>query len=153
MPHHIGRRAHEIEEHARHAVDAGLDHDAGQEGRDVAGRHGMRRRQPDVERHDAGLDAEAEKEEEKGGGGSGDGEALPGSGERGEFQAAGGGGEEQEADQQHAGAGSGHQEIEESAFARFGGLRVEDDQEIGGDGQEFPGNDEEEDVGGRKDEG
>ena len=61
----VRRRAEEIEEHARHAVDAGLDEHAGHERGDVARRDRVRRRQPDVQRHDARLDAEADEEKQK----------------------------------------------------------------------------------------
>ena len=61
----VRRRAQEIEQHPRQPVDAGLDDHAGQQRRDVAGRDRVRLRQPDVQRHDARLDAEAEQEQQK----------------------------------------------------------------------------------------
>ena len=61
----VRRRAHEVEEHTRQAVNAGLDHHAGQQRGGVAGRDRMGHRQPDVQRHDARLDAKAEQEQQK----------------------------------------------------------------------------------------
>ena len=61
----VRRCAQEIEEHPRHSVDARLDQHAGHERGNIARRDRMRRRQPNVQRHDASLDAEAEKKQEK----------------------------------------------------------------------------------------
>ena len=55
----------EIEPHARHAVDACLDEHARHEGGDIAGRDRVGRWQPDVQRHDAGFDAEADEEKQE----------------------------------------------------------------------------------------
>ena len=59
------RRPEEVEEYARHPVDAALDHDARHQRRDVAGRHRVRVRQPDMQRHDAGLHAEPREEQQE----------------------------------------------------------------------------------------
>ena len=47
------------------AVDARLDDDPRHQGGDVAGRRGVRAREPDVERHEAGLEAEAREREDR----------------------------------------------------------------------------------------
>ena len=54
-----------VEEHASHSVNARLDQHAGHERRNVAGGHRMSSGQPNVQRHDSGLDPESRKEKEK----------------------------------------------------------------------------------------
>ena len=56
-----GRRAEQIEDDADEAVDRDLGHHAAHQRRDVARRGRMGERQPDVQRHEAGLRAGAEQ--------------------------------------------------------------------------------------------
>ena len=50
-----GRRSQQIEDDANEAVDRDLGHDAAHQRRNVAWRRGMSERQPDMQRHKAGL--------------------------------------------------------------------------------------------------
>ena len=61
------RRAKKLKTDACQPEDARLDEDPGHQRRDVAGRDRMGRRQPDMERDDAGLDPKTEQEKNKGG--------------------------------------------------------------------------------------
>jgi hypothetical protein len=56
-----GRRLGEQQTGPRDPVDAGLDQHAGHHRGDVARRRGVRGRQPEVQRHDAGLEAEPDQ--------------------------------------------------------------------------------------------
>ena len=57
-----GRRVEEAGD-AQEPVDPGLDEHAGHDGRDVRRRRRVRARQPEVERHEPGLEAEADERE------------------------------------------------------------------------------------------
>ena len=60
-----GRRAEQIEHDADEAVDRDLGHHAAHQRRDMAGRGRMRERQPDMQRHQAGLRAGADQREDQ----------------------------------------------------------------------------------------
>ena len=60
-----GAAAEQPQAEEENAVDPQLDHDAGHERRDVAGRRRMRAGQPHVERHQACLGAEADQREDE----------------------------------------------------------------------------------------
>jgi len=62
-----GRRGHQRQE-ARQAVDAHLEDHAGEHGRHVAGAAGVRAGQPEMQRHDAGLEPEAHQRQKEQGG-------------------------------------------------------------------------------------
>ena len=57
------RGAKEVEQHPGQTVDAGLDDRAGHQRGNVTGRDRVCHWQPDVQRHDARLDAETEQEQ------------------------------------------------------------------------------------------
>ena len=61
MLHHQAGVAEQIEDDAHEAVDRDLGHDAAHQRRDVARRGRMGERQPDMQRHEAGLRAGAEQ--------------------------------------------------------------------------------------------
>ena len=56
-----GRHAEQVEHDADEAVDGDLGHHAAHQRGDVAGRGGMRQRQPDMQRHEAGLRSGADQ--------------------------------------------------------------------------------------------
>ncbi len=136
----------EVEEHARHAVDAGLDHNSRHQRRDIAGRHRVGVRQPDVERHDAGLHAEAGEEQQEH-------RALRARRKLGREQmeaakirAAGEGGQQQECRENHGAAGVRHDQVHHRRAPGFGLLVFERHQAKGGERHHFPGGQEEERV-------
>ena len=65
MLHHQAGRAGEFEDDAHEAVDGDFGHHAAHQRGDVARRRRMRERQPDVQRHDAGLRAGADQSEDQ----------------------------------------------------------------------------------------
>ena len=60
-----GRRAEQVEDDADEAVDRDLGHHAAHQRRDVARRGRMGERQPDMQRHEAGLRAGAEQHQRR----------------------------------------------------------------------------------------
>ena len=65
-----GGRADEVERDAHEAVDSDFGHHPAHQRRDVAGRRGMRERQPDVQRHEAGFGTGADQRKDQNGGGN-----------------------------------------------------------------------------------
>ena len=65
MLHHQSGGAEQIEDDADEAVDRDLGHHAAHQRRDVARRGRMGERQPDMQRHQAGLRAGAEQHEDQ----------------------------------------------------------------------------------------
>ena len=61
-----GRRRRQIEHDADEAVDRDLGHHAAHQRRDMARRRRMRERQPDMQRHEAGLGAGADQRQDQG---------------------------------------------------------------------------------------
>jgi hypothetical protein len=68
MLHHPSWRSDEVEHDANEAVDRDLGHDPAHQRRNVAGGGRMRERQPDVQRHQAGLGAGADERKDQNGG-------------------------------------------------------------------------------------
>ena len=140
------RRAEEVKADARQPVDAGLDQHAGHQRRDVAGRHRMRRRQPDVQRDDAGLDAKTEQEKNEGG------VALAGGHRRADVVQAAEAviarrlKEQEEAENDAPGVNVRHDEKEHARLARLRLFMLKTDQAEGGQRHQFPGDEEKPDV-------
>ena len=65
MLHHHAGAPEQIEHDAHEAVDRDLGHHAAHQRRDVARRCRMRERQPDMQRHEAGLGAGADERKNK----------------------------------------------------------------------------------------
>ena len=154
--HHAGPHRNgsiEIEEHTRHPVDSGLDEDPRHQRGDVAGRHRMRRGQPDVHRNDARLDAETEEQQKERDRAQRWGKLLADPVQRGKIQAARGRGEHQESDQQHSRAAARHQEVQQSGFPGLRGFMIEDHQEIRGHRRQLPDDQKEQNVRRREDQG
>ena len=110
----------------------------------------MRRRQPDVQRHDARLDAEAEQEQQKRGVAPARGHLFAQRVETVEAVAARGLEQQQEAEDEAARADVRHDEVEHAGVARFVLLVLEADQAIGRQRHDFPGDQKEERVGRRE---
>ena len=151
QPQHHGshperRRSVEIEEDARHAVDAGLDDDARHQRRNIAGRNRVRLGKPDVQRNHARLHAEAKKEKQKNRALLERRHARSQQVEAGEIQAAAGGSENQKRDQQQAGAGVRHDQEKHSGVARLFLFVLEADQAERRERHDFPRHQEEERI-------
>ncbi len=132
-------------------VDPGLDENARHEGRDVRGGGGMRRREPDVEREDARLQAEAEEGEDE--------ERRPrvaprDSGrERDELRRAGERAEEGEEAEEDERRDVRREEVEAPRVARLARLPVGRDEEEGRERHHLPRGEEEDEVPRDEDEG
>ena len=117
----------------------------------MRGRRGVRRREPDVERHHAGLQSEAdEREEEEGGTGVGRRDAPR---ERDEVGRPRERAEEREEAEEDERRDVRREEVEPPRVARLAGAAVGRDEEEGGEGHHLPGREEEEDVPRDEDEG
>ena len=134
------------------AVQTGVDHGAGEQGRDVAGRGRVGLGQPDVHGRDAGLGAEAQQgQHEQDRGQRRHGAFLEGQGSKGRIarvlpeQA-------EEGQQQHGTQVGGHQ-IDPRSVAHVAVAVVEVDEEEGRQGHDFPGQQEEHGVTGHHDHG
>ena len=93
-----------IQENAGHAIDSGLDHDAGKQRRDIARCDRVGRRQPDMEGNDTRLNAESQEEQNKRGGLLAAGQMGCGGAEAGEFGAAAGVDQQSKTQQQAPGS-------------------------------------------------
>ncbi len=148
QPHHAGGGG-EQQQHAEESVDAGLDHDAGHEGRDVGRGGRVRLGQPDVERDEAGLGAEAD-----------DGEDEQQAGERRrcltkahlvELQRPAGPSHEEEHGDQERRAQVGRDQVRPPRLADLVAAVLERHQEVRGDRHHLPGDEEEDAVAGGED--
>ena len=110
------RTAEQIEHHADEAVDRHLGHHAAHQRRDVTGRGRMGQRQPDMERHQAGLGARAKQHQHQHQGRRGAGMRRGADGVK--AVVAGGTGEEAKRQQQRQRAKTGHHQID------IAGLRI-----------------------------
>ena len=63
--HHQSGGPTRIEDDADEAIDRDLGHDAAHQRRNMAGRRRMGERQPDMQRHEAGLGAGAEQHQQQ----------------------------------------------------------------------------------------
>ena len=140
------RRSVEIEEDARHAVDAGLEDDARHQRGNIAGRNRVRLRNPDVQRNHPRLHAEAKKKKQKNSALLERRHARSQQMEAGEIQAAAGGGENQKRNQQQASAGVRHDQEKHSSIARLFLFILEADQAVRRQRHDLPGNEEEERI-------
>ena len=133
------------------AVDPRLDQDARHQRGDVPGSGGVRRREPEVEREDAGLEAEAaEREDEEGGAGVRPGDAGR---ERDELRRARQVAQEREEAEEGERRDVRREEVEPSRVARLAGLPVGRHEEEGREGHHLPRREEEEAVAREEDEG
>ena len=131
-----GQRPHQVEGDADEGIDRDLGHHAAHQRRDVAGRRRVGQRQPDMQRHDAGLGTGADERQHQ----------NQSAGERrqrrrahgGEGVAAGGAGEQAEGEQQCQRAGAGHDDIDEAGLAILGVLVMGHDQRPRGQRHELP---------------
>ena len=139
-----GRR--EPTREAHQSVDGHLEGHAGEHGGDVAGRVGVGRRQPDVQREHAGLEAEAEQRQPEQGS---EIALLP---QWAEVPATGASGEQREERQQRQRGQVRRREIEPTRRAHFLGGAIERDQEIGADREQLPRDQEVQAVGGQDEE-
>ena len=111
MLHHQAGGAEQIEDDADEAVDRDLGHHAAHQRRDVARRGRMGERQPDVQRHEAGLRAGAEQRQAPAPAPASAGDGVRGA-HGGEGVAAVGPGEQAEGEQQRERAEARHDEID-----------------------------------------
>ena len=146
------RRAEEIEQHPGQSVDACLDDHTGHERGDVAGRDRMRLRQPDVQRHDARLDAETEQEQDERrvtfAGRHFSAEAV----QAVEAVIARGLEQQQETEDDAPGVDVRHDEVKHTRIARLGLIVLEAHEAISRQRHDLPGDEEQPDVVRHEDE-
>ena len=150
MLHHQAGGAGEIEDDAHEAVDGDLGHHAAHQRRDVARRRRMRERQPDMQRHDAGLRAGADQRQDQGQ------RAERRRGMRGAHLREGikavGPGEQAEGEQQSERAEARHHQIDVAGAHVVGHAVVRHHQRPRGQRHELPGDQEGEGVVGEHDQ-
>jgi len=138
----------EFEAEERDPENAELDHKPGEEGGAVGGRGRVRLRQPDVQRDEAGLEAEAHQGGDEGGVAPGGRDGVGAGSDLGQVERAGVGGEDHEGgdDQREPGFAEGEEE-EGGAGDAFAAVVAEDD-EIGEERHRLPGDEEDDRVAG-----
>jgi hypothetical protein len=123
------RRVQQVEADAQQAVDRRLQHHPGHHRRHRRGRRRVRLRQPDVQRHQAGLGAEAGQRQQEGGGGPERRQFLLA--HRGETVVAAAAGHDAEGKQDRDRADVGYQQVDEAGAADLFVPVVGGDQEEG----------------------
>ena len=139
-----GRRAQQVEDDADEAVDRDLGHHPAHQRGDVARRGGMRQRQPDVQRHQAGLRSGADQRQHQHE--RGDARRRVRGAHRGEGVAAGGAGQQAEAQQQRQAGEARHHEIDVAGAGVAALAVVRHHQRPGGERHQLPGEQEAEGV-------
>jgi hypothetical protein len=145
-------RGKEVEGEAQHAVDRHLEHHPRHQRRDVAGGRGVRARQPDVERDDAGLGGEPREGQEEQHRPGGTVEVVRRSAQGLEAEAAGALGERQEGDEEQGGAAVGHHQVEQPGAGVFAIAVVGDDEDVAREGHALPAEQEGQRVAGAADQ-
>ena len=143
-----GGDVEEAEKDPHHAVDAALQHQPGEHGGDVARGVGVRRGEPDVQRHDAGLEAEAEQRgQEDPGGGPTLRRERP---RRREEEGAARPLQQGDHGEKRQGTQVGRDQVEDAGVAHLRLLVLRRQGEIGGQGHDLPDHQEEHRVAHQK---
>ena len=143
-----GGQAQKVEDDAHEAVDGDLGHHPAHQGRDVAGRRRMGERQPDVQRHEAGLGAGAEQRQGQDQGREARRQA--GAPDRLEGIAAARSGEQAESEQKRERAEARHDEVDVAGLRVALLVMVRHHQRPGRERHELPGEQEGEGVVGQR---
>jgi hypothetical protein len=142
----LGRRVRQQRRDPDDAVDAHLEDDAGQERRDVAGRHRVGAGQPDVQGHHARLQPEpGQREGEDRRRRAGGQRPLP---HRGQRERAARRAQQGEEGEQAEGRDVGRHEINPAGLPHLGVVVFRGDQEVGGQRHDLPAEQEQDGVAG-----
>ena len=144
------RLAEEVEHDPHEAVDRDLGHNAAHQRRDVARRRRVRERQPDVQRHEAGLRSGAEENKHQDQ--PGERPRLPSGLDVGEGVAPVRPGKEREGEKETQGPEARHDEVDVAGAQVLRLLVMRHDERPGGERHELPGEEEGEGVVGEDDE-
>ncbi len=135
----VGAAADDIDRQPDQAVDPGLDHRPGHDGRNVRRRHRVGARQPGVERHRAGLGREPDRDENQDQVPRHRGQCGRGKVPGGEVDApAAPRGEKSKADQDGGRGHVGHSQVQVAGRDDIAGRPEADDQEGGEQGHRLP---------------